>query len=208
MLCCASPYRSGRPRPRASANATRTLSTHGDWEGTPPSHPRVAEVQSAPTYWTGAGATPSDAARRPASSLPAHSTAQGLEARQDPGWRPCPQNFGLDCNCPHAACLGFNGRSGSQCQTIGKRHIVGELGKSRKLGVQCPTTWSRGGGVHINIKPFVILAPYADQKPLILQQKANASGWWVRGCKVEQNFLDVTRMQSIPCLQKRPNPII
>ena len=81
MLCCAGMYRSGRPRPRASAKATRTLSNQGDWEGTPPSLLRVAEVQSAPTYWTAAGATPSDVARRHASSLPAHSAAQGLAAR-------------------------------------------------------------------------------------------------------------------------------
>ena len=41
----------------------------GDWEGTPPSPPRVAEVQSAPTYWTAVGAIPSVSARRHASSL-------------------------------------------------------------------------------------------------------------------------------------------
>ena len=81
MLCCIGTYRLGRPRPRASAKATLTLSTQGDWEGTPSSLPRVAEVQSAPTYWTAAGATPSVSARRHASSLPAHSVAHGLAAR-------------------------------------------------------------------------------------------------------------------------------
>ena len=42
VLCYARTYRSGRPRPRASAKATCTLSTQGDWEGTPPSQLRVA----------------------------------------------------------------------------------------------------------------------------------------------------------------------
>ena len=49
MLCLAGTYRSQRLRPRASAKANRTLITQGDWEGTPPSLPRVAKEQSAPT---------------------------------------------------------------------------------------------------------------------------------------------------------------
>ena len=35
MLCCAGTYKSGRPSPKASANATQTRSTHGDRERTP-----------------------------------------------------------------------------------------------------------------------------------------------------------------------------
>ena len=80
MLCCAGTYKLARPHPRAAAKATRTLSPQGDWEWTPLSQPRVAEVQSAPAYWIAAGKTPSDVARRHASSLPAHSVAQGLAA--------------------------------------------------------------------------------------------------------------------------------
>ena len=50
VRCCACTYRSGLKRPSASAKAARTRSTQGDWQGTPPSRPRVAEEQSAPTY--------------------------------------------------------------------------------------------------------------------------------------------------------------
>ena len=71
----------GAAGPKASAKATRTLSTQGECEGTSPSLPRVAEVQSAPTYSTAAGATPNDAASCHASSLPAHSVAHGWAVR-------------------------------------------------------------------------------------------------------------------------------
>ena len=86
VLCCAGTYTSGRLRPRALAKATQTLSTEGDWEGMPQSLPRVAEVQSAPTYWTAAEATPSvSATRQPKGWRP----ASGSPRRRSRGPWPC-----------------------------------------------------------------------------------------------------------------------
>ena len=52
VLCCAGTYISGRPYPRASAMVNRTLSTHGNRDGTPPSMTMVAGEESAPMYIT------------------------------------------------------------------------------------------------------------------------------------------------------------